>query len=214
MAAKEREVYRIDIDGNWDLEDLYKFPRAYEQVYYAIFSLSTFHDDYTRERINRAYLTYPWQGGYSAVNFYNHLKYTLPKRERPTINSLQKASPGWIELLLGAASTAYAIKLIVNNVCGSIDRINATYNSIYRGMIDRKLARIEAEREEAAAHDHRRFLREANAEMADALLITKEQLDEINNKTRSELKTLKILLSIYRRVRVLAEYQIKGKARP
>jgi hypothetical protein len=31
----EYDNYPIAIDKRWSLEDLYKFPRAYEQVYFA-----------------------------------------------------------------------------------------------------------------------------------------------------------------------------------
>jgi hypothetical protein len=30
--------YKIPIGGRWDLEDLYVFPRAYEQVYFLVYS--------------------------------------------------------------------------------------------------------------------------------------------------------------------------------
>lgn len=91
-------TYTIDIGGEWSLEDLYVFPRTYEQVYFLIYSLLPAHYDLDVERIEHAYRAFPWQGGYSAVNFYNHLKYVTPPRERPQVILINYSSPGWLEL--------------------------------------------------------------------------------------------------------------------
>jgi len=205
--------YKIPIDKRWDLEDLYKFPRAYEQVYFAFYSLMPHEDEYIRERIDRAYFTFPWRGGYSAVNFYNHLKYTVPKQQRPAIKSIQYASPGWIELIAIAVSVSWLISKVVKNVCASIDAANNTYTNIHRGLADRKMLRIEVEKKEAELLlQNLDFVRGANLEMADLLEIPRTQIGEINRRTGSDLKTLKIFLSVFRRIKILAEYQKKGKA--
>ena len=67
--------HKIPIDGKWDLEDLHRFPRAYEQVYFMLYCLLPHEDEWVQERIDYAFKQYPWMGGYSAVNFYNKLKY-------------------------------------------------------------------------------------------------------------------------------------------
>ncbi|HWD26627.1 MAG TPA: hypothetical protein VG387_05655, partial [Rhizomicrobium sp.] len=69
----DEEIFKIGLDGDWSLEDLYVFPRAFEQVYFAMYSLSTELGEFQAERVQRAYEIFPWQGGYSAVNFYNQL---------------------------------------------------------------------------------------------------------------------------------------------
>lgn len=205
--------YRIEIDKRWDLEDLYKFPRAYEQVYFALFSLSTHDDENTRERIDRAYASFPWKGGYSAVNFYNNLKYILPKRQRPAVASIQYASPGWIELFHVVLPVAFGIAAIVKAVCSSLNNANDTYTSIHKGLADRKMLRIEVERKELELlEQHLNFVKKANQDMAQILQLPPSQIEVINAKTGSALKTLKIFLSIFRRIKILAEYQNKGKA--
>lgn len=88
------DEYKILIDGRWSLEDLYQFPRAYEQVYFAIEAMLPAADEEAEYRMQRAFLAYPWQGGYSSVNFYNSLKHATPAFERPAIVSLKYASPG------------------------------------------------------------------------------------------------------------------------
>lgn len=210
MAELVEGDYKVNIDKDWDLEDLYKFPRAYEQVYFMLYSIYPHEDEYTQEAIRHAYASYPWRGGYSAVNFYNRLKYTIPKKRRPNIVSIQYASPGWIEL--GVILTiAFTISRLVKTVCKSIDMANATYTGIYRGLTDRKLMDIEVARAELElSKEQREFIRQSNFEMAGILQIP--DVHSINAKTGSELRTLKIFLSLFRRIKVLSEYQRRGKA--
>ena len=88
MAKRDSETYTIHIEGRWSLEDLYVLPHTFEQVYFLVYSLIPGHDESTLDRIQHAYEAFPWQGGYSAVNFYNQLKYITPKRQRPQIASI------------------------------------------------------------------------------------------------------------------------------
>lgn len=213
MDDNPEGIYRIEIDKRWDLEDLYRFPRAYEQVYFALFSLFPHDDESTRERIDRAYASFPWKGGYSAVNFYSNLKYILPKRQRPAVASIQYASPGWIELFHVVLPVAFGIAAVVKAVCSSINNANNTYTNIHKGLADRKMLRIEVDRKELELlEQHLNFVKKANLDMAQILQLPASQIEVINAKTGSALKTLKIFLSIFRRVKILAEYQTKGKA--
>ncbi len=92
----EEDTFRIGMDGDWSLEDLYILPRSFEQVYFLMYSLSSDLDADETERIAHAYRVFPWRGGYSAVDFYNQLKWTAPGDYRPKIVSIQYASPGAI----------------------------------------------------------------------------------------------------------------------
>jgi hypothetical protein len=147
----EEGHYIIAIDRNWSLEDLYRFPRAYEQVYFLLYSLYEELEEQDFERITWIFSIFPWQGGYSAVSFYNQLKFIVPKRDRPTIASIRYASPGWIELVLVVA-IAYQIERIVKSTAASIETLNALYGKIIKGMQDRKLMRIKVAREALRLH--------------------------------------------------------------
>lgn len=204
------ETYSIHIDGRWSLEDLYIFPRTYEQVYFLVHSLQEDLDEAAMERVTRAYQAFPWQGGYSAVNFYNQLKRITPKRERPEIASISYASPGWIEIAL-ILSVALNVEKIVKSVCASIQVMNKTYSDIMRGMQERKLLRIEVEKSELELKKAElEYVEGAAREMAAILGI--RNIDVVNDRTGHPYRTLKILLSLYRRVRILANYQSKKKA--
>ena len=208
--ARNYGVYPIQMDGRWSLEDLYKFPRTYEQAYFALDALFASDDQIDLDRIDRAFKTFPWQGGYSAVNFYNQLKYATPVRTRPTVLSIRYASPGVISLAL-ILEQAQTLAAIVAAVAGSITACNALYNKIMNDLQRRKLLRIEVEKAKIAlSREELKLIREYNKEMAEILKIgTPDTLDE---RTGRPLVSLKILLSVYRRIRTLADYHNKHKA--
>jgi hypothetical protein len=209
MPISDSARYPIRIDGKWSLEDLYVFPRAYEQVYFAVYSMLPGHDESDLERIHSAYRSFPWQGGYSAVNFYNQLKYVTPPKQRPQIVSIRYHSPGWIELALVLA-VAVAVEKIIKSIGNSVGNANEVYGQIMRGMQERKLLRLEVKRKEL---DFKKaeleFIERASSSMA--RLFGFKDIQEIHSRTGHPYLTLKILLSLYRRVRTLIEYEQKGK---
>lgn len=203
--------YRIPIDGRWDLEDLYRFPRTYEQVYYLIYSLLSHEDEWIEDRIVYAFAQYPWRGGYSAVNFYNKLKFTVPKEKRPQVLSLQYESPGWIELGL-IVSVAVTVERLIKAIASILREANTTYHEVHKGLEERRLLRIEVEMKQLELErTHLAFIHECNDSMV--RLLGLDNVDLLHARTESPLVTLKILLSLYRRVRTLVEYQRQGKAK-
>ena len=203
------DTYSIHIDGDWTLEDLYIFPHTFEQVYFVVQSLEADFDEFDRERIDHAYSSMPWRGGYSAVVFYNQLRYIAARRNRPTIVSIKYASPGWFELSL-IVTVALSVGRIVKAIAASIDIANHTYHEIVKLMQERKLLRIKAEGEALKLKTSEiAFIEDCSLRMA--RLLGYENVPELNRRTGHPYKTLKILMSFYRRVRILAEYQNLGK---
>lgn len=204
------ENYKVNIDGDWSLEDLYKFSRSYEQLYFAVEAMLPTDDEETEARLVRTFQSFPWQGGYSAVNFYNSLKWATPKRYRPDIVSIKYASPGWIELFLLLPLAAQVATSVVT-IAGALYACNRTYNAIYVDMQNRKLLRMEVQkRERELTLDEIRFLKRSFEDLSS--LMGLENADEIHRRTGNPLISLKILMSMYRRFRDLAKFQSDGKA--
>lgn len=201
--------FTIHIDGNWSLEDLYLFPHTFEQMYFFVRSLDTNLNEVEIERIDFAYNSMPWQGGYSAVGFYNQLKTSTPAQRRPKLKSFQYASPGVIDLAL---IVAYGLSVgkLVKIFCSSVESINATLSVIYRDLQKRKLLRIEVEERRLQLSRSELDFSEECAETIASIFGW--DVKYLTAKTGNPYKTLKILLSIARRLRILAEYQLKGKA--
>ncbi len=220
----EEGKYKVEIDGDWDINDLYIFSKNYEQVYYALFSLYT-HNEETERRIRGAYAGLPWQGGYSAVNFYEQLKYTTPHKNRPKIITMQYASPGWFELSM-IIGVAVSIKQVVGAITFSLKEINSTYHRIYSDAKDRKLLRIKADQAVRNEDEKKKYFNQAFSEIENknidfirkevavlASILKINDVESLHKKTGSPLRTLKILLSLYRRIRKLAEMEKDGKTR-
>jgi hypothetical protein len=199
--------YRIRIDGRWTLVSLADFSKTYNQLYSFLYSLE-FADELDRERLERAFMAYPWRGGYSAVNFYWNLYFLLPRAGRPVVKSITYSSPGILELAL-AVGVAMSLRRIVSNVLGAIRDGHSLYHDIYKGMQERKLLRIDVRRQELdLASRHIDFLSRSAHDLDD--LMDLRLVDEIDELTDSKLATLKILLSVYRRARALKKYEDKG----
>jgi hypothetical protein len=150
------------------------------------------------------------EGWLSAVNFYNQLGYIVPLRDRPRIHSIRYASPGWLELTL-AVAIASNIERMVEAFSKSGKHLNSLYKEIYKGLHQRRLMRIKVRRQEIALRrDQIRFAEESAKALSK--LLNFKHLDELDKLTNNPLGSLKILWSVYRRVRELAKYEKKGKA--
>ena len=199
------------MDGEWSLEDLYLFPHTYIHIYSFLYSFLRPIEDFDDEddRLVITYSTHPWRGGYSAVNFYNNLKCIVDIKHRPKIKSIQYASPGWIELTL-LVGIALNIKKIVLCFTESANELNKLYNNIYKGMHARKMMKIEAKRQSLLLSKEQRDFAIDSANKLSQLLGF-ENVEQIQKLTKNPLATLKILLSFYRKIKVLAEFNSKGK---
>ena len=205
---------RIEIDGEWTLEDWYMFPRVISQVYSFLYSITEIKMlKELPDEDDRLYITYsahPWRGGYSAVNFYNYLQTLIPKNLRPRVVSIHYSSPGFFELGL-AVVVAISIRKIVKAFCDSGKDIISLYNEVYNGMQKRKLLSISVKREDLQFQkEHIKFIEKSLTSLSQ--MMSFEGISELKQITPNELAALKILLSFYRRVRILAEYQKSGKA--
>ncbi len=213
------DIYKINIDGKWELKDLHSFAYAYTQVYALLYSIAegkvtqanpdeesevAYNDSFEYES-RTAYTRYPWRGGYSAFDFYQELYYSIPEANRPKIKSISYSSPGWLELTL-VATAALSIEKIVKSIARSVEIIDMTVDRMHKRAQKRKLLKATTRNKqlELTAEDIR-FLRESSDELA--RLMGFDSLDQLHNLTGDPLVSCKILLSFYRRVRPLADYQ-------
>lgn len=207
------ENYKIDMDGDWSLEDLYEFPHTYIHVYSFLYSflrpIENFDDE--DDRLVITYSAHPWRGGYSSVNFFNNLKYIVNPNHRPKIKSIQYASPGWLELTV-IVGISISIKKIVLCFTESANSINQLYNNIYKGMHDRKMMGIEAKRQSLLLTKEQSDFAIDSADKLSKLLGF-ENIGQVHKLTKNPLATLKILLSFYRKIKLLSEFTAKGKAK-
>jgi hypothetical protein len=207
----EGENYKIAIEGDWSLEDFYVFGRTFEQIYFFSNSVIPVEDSFEQERLQRAYEGFPWQGGYSSVNFFNNIKYIVAQRDRPTIVSIHYGSPGWLELSLWIG-VALAVERLIKTVASSINLANSTYHEVVTGLQKRKLLRLKVRELELDINIRELAYIKDCAETIANILGFKD-LEHMHQMTGNPYKSMKILLAVYRRVRTLAEFETKGKTK-
>lgn len=203
------DSYRIMLDGEWTLSDFGELPHTYSQVYAFVYGLELPDDFEGYEAILR-FAGYPWRGGYSAVNFYKQLQSSVPRRDRPRLRSIQYASPGWIELSL-VVTVALSARRIIKACVVSASELNSLYQEIYKNLHERKLLRIEAKEAELRLEEKQlQFMETSSKKLARLLKIPAIEVIRAQSPTR--LAELKMLLSLFRRARKLADYEKAGKA--
>ncbi len=206
-----QSTYRISMDKRWDLEDLYLLPHAYSQNYAFVYCFDTTLDPRDAERIDYALQGYPWRGGYSYVNIYTVLKHQVPSKERPKIAAIQYASPGWIDLALNPDVAMQIAKSVGIYLCASVGA-----GSTYR-KINSILAKINEER----ARARNAQLKLARAEAIELAKLTQElakswdfnSVNQLTHRTGDAEVATRLLMAHYRRMKILGDYVLKGKAR-
>lgn len=210
--ALEAKTTQLELDGRWSLEELADTTKDYVQLYGFAYSLISDLPASRQQDINYIYGKFPWRGGYSTVNFFNQLFHKIPPKLRPEVQSIQYASPGYIELteLLVVAGTVAAI---ITTVCKSLGSVHDLYRSIQKGSVEHELSKINLTKEELDLKRRQiEFCEESASKLAKALGLTKTQENLINRKVQGNpVMKLKILLSVFRRVEPLAEKQAEGK---
>lgn len=214
MENEEPEVnnHRLEMDGEWGLLELSGFGRQYLQVYSMLYALRFGADvEGADDRTVHAFRAFPWIGGWSAVDFYENLRVAVPRQHRPGIVAIKYASPGFIELAV-VVTVAWNIRRIVDHVCASIERASATYSNLYKAAMERKLLRVDARRAELELdREELHFAEEATRRLAGAIGL--DLTDELERLTENPLARMKIMLSLYRRVRDLAKLQKSRRIR-
>lgn len=210
VIVEGNEAYRVLLNEDWELEDLYHFPHALYQCYAFIYCLDSDLAPSDRERIDFALREYPWRGGYSYVNMYFVLARQIPRRDQPKIHSIQKASPGWLDLALNQ-HVAIQVASAVGILSTAFHSAQAVYKKAHKLMLEinanrrkEKIQRITATAAELKAFNA------TCTELAKSLGF--KSLKELHEKTGDPETSMKVLMAHYRRMSVLVEYEKEGKA--
>ena len=206
-----RKSYRIHLNEDWELEDLYEFPHALSQCYAFVYCLDSALQPKDRDRIGFAMREYPWRGGYSYVNIYSVLKNQIPVRDRPKIKAIQKASPGWLDLFLNI-DVACQLAAAVTIFSGAATAALASYKKGYQIVQSINAARRSGEIAKMKdANAMLKLMNTTSVELAKHLGF--KSLKELHQHTSDPEVSMKLLMAHYRRMKVLVDYAKKGKAK-
>lgn len=201
----------ISLDKKWELHDFSVFTGEYVQLYSFFYLLNTISSN---SNIELDFSSYPWEGGYSVVNFFRKIHSATDEKHRLQIKSLQYSSPGFIELS-GVLSVALDISALIGVFCGAASLLNKTYDSIIKGYNERKLAKLKIREAEAKlTKGDIDFIRDSVKNLKKDFMLTQEQIEALTKITKKdELIQLKILLCLFRRALPIANQQLEGKTK-
>jgi hypothetical protein len=201
-------TYSLSIDRDWSLEDLKRFPHDYSQIYsffYAFKKLVQTHVSKLEQVVN----SYPWKGGFSSMHFYQQLKALVPERDMPEIHSMHYASPGWIELELFRPA-AMESKTVIEGYISTKEAIDKLISEIYEELRKRKLVGSQGkEIQDRISQDDLDYCTRAYTHLSRMLGF--EEFSALQSVSMNSLASLKILLSLVRRIRRLASFSAERK---
>ena len=204
------KVYRVLLDSEWQLDDLYAFPHAFAKSYAFIYCLDSELAPRDRQRINRALAEYPWRGGFSYVNINTvlHNQVTLP--DRPRIRSIQYASPGWLDLFLNV-DVAIQVAKSVGILLTTAGSAALTYKKIYTILASIKIEREKAKLQQLQlTQSQGKVVMDLCNDMAKFLGF--KNVKELHQFTGNPETSMKLLAAHYRRTKILTEFVKNGKA--
>lgn len=213
MDATDIGEFSIPLDGRWEMRDLEEFSKLFTQLYSFYYALEKEIDSEGNGLFSYAFEAFPWLGGYSAVNFYNKIYRTIPRRRRPNIKRMEYASPGEL-VLIAIVPTCLSIVFLLRQIVKLGSETVDLYRKVQKEITVRKLTKVKAKGGEItlSQEDHD-FCLWAFNELASKLGITDQQKAIIMKAAKNPLAATKILASLYRRGRDLAEFEGQTKTR-
>lgn len=206
------DVYPIYIDKKWFFDDFSLVERVFTQLYAFIYNLENVGGLVAEERVQQAFVSYPWRGGFSAVHFYDSLRNAIPSIHEPRVSSFKFASPGAIklELLKEVASTTGDL---IDHFGNNTDEIAKAYDEARKYLRNAGLLKIP----DSDVNINLLVTDSTKRDIADLFNSLATKLDmnmfatEIEKLTGNPLISLKILLSFYRRIEKINKFQMNAK---
>lgn len=175
-------------NGNWEIEPVRDFIRSYKQAYNFTFGV-------LKNTIG-GLAGLPWQGGFSAMHFYDRLKKQMGDDQAST-QLIQFASPGILKLKVDD-EVADAVLTLLERFKTNSNMIPQAYNELRAAIAAKSLNKIDSDEAKRLFEEDDELLG-----LLDDLAVAlgyETALDTIRNG-RSSFEVSKILMAQYVRVR-------------
>ena len=199
--------YKILLDKDWSLEDLSYFCRLYFQNYSFFYCLENTN---TSSKIPSILEKYELKSGVSYVNIYNIFKSNIPTKDKPQINQITYASPGFIDLILNSDVAITLAKNITAFIVSSAT-VAKTYQVLYKIYYDFRKAQRDNQGQ-IITHDLETIkqINNLNEELSKGIGFS--NYEALTSHTNDPEKTSMLLMAQYRRMRSMAVFIEKGKS--
>lgn len=209
-SLEQAEVYQLNVAGDWFLEDLFKIPKAYSQLYTFIYTLKNAFRESVSTNARNIFSRYPWRGGFSSVNFYSELNSVIPSMHEPKLEYIHYASPGDIKLEM-LESIGVEINSLLQSMSKNQDILHKLNSDISKFLREQKLSEMDGTRNPIAlmSKSTRDILGQHYVNFSRELGFS-DYTDLIRSWSGNDLVALKILRAFYNRARDFIVFHKKG----
>ncbi len=134
VSARASDQETLLIDGEWEMPEFGQFYQKYSDVYAFFASTKNWADPNRpadlKARVAQAFRTKPFQGGFSYVHFFHGLNDNLPRDERTSLDSIQYASPGTVNIT-GDATLFDEVERLVTTYLELRYEIREVYSTLH-----------------------------------------------------------------------------------
>lgn len=206
------DTQQLFIDGGWEMTEFGRFYQKYSDVYAFVAALRNYINDSVDSKIKSGiadvFKKKPFQGGSSYLHMFNELTDFVPRDQRVTLDKIQYASPGDVQMN-GSGNIFYAEKEIIQNYIMNRRDIQNKYNVLHRYLSKNGLLAMAG-----GKFSGNREVR--NNIMENSILLC--NLIKIGNfpdiyalSQNNELVSAKVILSVTRRIDAAAAFFSEGR---
>ncbi len=210
------DEYVVDIDGNWEFPEFSSFGEKMSGVYSFLHAVNTLSELPVRpiteqkSRLEETFNVHPWRGGFSYVNFYEDLYFSIEKVDRLNVREIAYASPGHITLE-GSGSTFVEVQKALNAIKSKYSKSKEFYGSLYQFLSKNKLLATSSS-DVRGTVVLQNIIKELVENLANSIEL--EKIDVIYEYSdKNWVVTAKIILSYHRRLVELFKFYAEGRAK-
>lgn len=210
-AAQPKAEERILVDGNWEISDFNDLYGGYSDLYSFTDALEKFQDNNTpinsRKTIKTAF-DKQWQGGGSYGSFYKSMRGVQSASERLSLAGFEYHSPGFVDFE-GQKELLVAVTESLKDFGERHAEIAPAYKDLYQYLQINKLLSLPADKFDTNS-DLATNVAERGLEFS-KILPGGRWTVLLGLADGNQLVATKVLLSLYRRLNRLNDFQLQGR---
>jgi hypothetical protein len=210
-AVSGKSEERILVDGNWEISDFGDLYGGYSDLYSFADGLKKFSDvqvDALSKRTIKSAFQKQWQGGGSYGSFYRTLRTVQGPADRLSLGGFEYHSPGYVDFE-GQKALLDSVKSMLNDFGDRYLQIKKNYNELYKYLQINKLLSLAADKFDRSS-DIANSVSSKGLEFS-KMLPNVRWNDLLKLSDGDQLVATKVLLSLFRRLERLNEFQLQGR---
>ncbi|RWJ96996.1 sugar ABC transporter substrate-binding protein [Mesorhizobium sp.] len=209
---RAKDIEKLLIDGEWELQDFGQFQQKYADVYAFIIATDTWKSAAAsvaaKRKVKDAFLDRPFRGGFSYVHLFRDLSENVPRSDQLNLSKIKYASPGHVEIF-GNEDVFYHLHNIIPNFLHKREKLSERYRVFHKYLSENHYFKIDGH-EYPKNDPTENFMKGRAKELAEEMLAP--DFDAVWELTdENALVAAKVVLSFYRRLNDAATYFAQGR---